>query len=87
MINSINDNKYFQYPAKVTLLNHEEIETHMQRISKIKIFINKCSCKRINYQSGIGDWIKFEKNNPTIALNTLYVRKWIYIVSTFQKTT
>ena len=29
--------------------------------------------KGMNYPSKIGDWKTFEKNNPTIALNILYI--------------
>ena len=28
----------------------------------------------MNFPSGKDDWKKFEKNNPTIALNILYVK-------------
>ena len=45
------------------------------RKSKIKPFINKYNWKEINYPSGKDDWKKFEKNNPTIALYMLYVKK------------
>ena len=30
---------------------------------------------------------KNKENNPTIALHVLYVKKWIYILPTFQNTT
>ena len=46
-----------------------------QRISKIKSFINRYDWKRINYSSRKDDWKKFKKNNPTIFLNMLYVKK------------
>ena len=51
-INPINkkDNKCFQYAVTVAL-NHEEIKKDNQRITKIKPFINKCNCERINYPS------------------------------------
>ena len=35
----------------------------------------KYNWKEINYPSGKDDWEKFEKNNPSIALNVLYVKK------------
>ena len=43
--------------------------------SNIIPFINKYNWKGINYTSKIDDWETFEKNNPTIALNILYILK------------
>ena len=54
----------------------------IQRISKIKPFINKYNWKELNYPSGEDYWKKFEKSNPTIALNALYVKQmniYLYI--------
>ena len=42
-----------------------------QRISKIKLFINKQNWKGINYTSGKDGLEKFEKNNPAIPFNLL----------------
>ena len=72
-INPVNDDdKYFQYAA-IVALNHEEIVRN--RISNIKIFINKYNSKGINYSSGKDDWKMSEKDNVTIALNVLHVKK------------
>ena len=38
-------------------------------------FIKKYKWKGINYPSKIEDWKRFERNNPTIALNILYVKE------------
>ena len=76
-INPVNDDdKYFQYAA-IVALNHKEIVRN--RISKIKLFINKYNSKGINYSSGKDDWKMSEKNNVTIALNVLHVKKIKYI--------
>ena len=40
----------------------------------------------MNYPSGKDDWITFQKNNPTIALNT-YMLKNEYMSSLQLKTT
>ena len=56
-------------------LNYEEVESHPVRISNIKSFINKCKRKGINYSQKIDNWKTFEKNNPTIALNILYIKE------------
>ena len=68
------DDKCFQYAATVAL-NYEEIESHPERVSSIKPFINKYNLEGINYPSKIDDWKTFEKNNPTIALNILYTKE------------
>ena len=66
------DNKCFQYPITVAL-NHQNIESHSERLSNIKPFIDKYNWKGIDFPAGIKDWKKFERNNKTIALNILYV--------------
>ena len=68
------DDKCFQYSATVAL-NYEEIESHPERVSNIKPFINKCNSKGIYYPSKIDGWKTFEKNNPTIALNILHIKE------------
>ena len=44
-------------------LNYEGIESHSERPSNIKPFINKYNWKGINNPSNIDDWKTFEKNN------------------------
>ena len=44
-INPINDgDKFFQY-VTIVVLNHEEIGRNLQRISRMRSFINKCNWK------------------------------------------
>ena len=66
--------KCFEYTATVALY-HDEIESHPERISNIKLFMNKYMEKEINYSPKIGDWERFEKNNPVIALNIFYIKE------------
>ena len=66
------DDKFFQYALTVAL-NHEKIEDHPERISKIKPFIDQYNWNEINFPSTGKDWKKFELNNTSIALNILYV--------------
>ena len=54
-------------------LNYEHIETHPEGISKLKSYINKYNQKGIEFPAGPKEWIKFVKNNQTIALNVLYI--------------
>ena len=44
-----------------------------ERVSNIKLFTNKY--KGINYPLKIDDWKAFEKNNPTINLDILYIKE------------
>ena len=55
-------------------LNYQNIETHPERISKLKPYINKYNWEGINFQAGSKEWQKFERSNDTIALNILYVK-------------
>ena len=66
-----NDYKCFQY-AVTLALNHDKINNHPERISKIKPFIEEYNWKDIDFPSTSKDWKKFELNNE-VALNILYV--------------
>ena len=54
-------------------LNYQNIETHPERISKLKPYINRNNWEGIEFPAGPKDWKKFERNNKTIALNVLYM--------------
>ena len=75
-INPINkkDNICFQYAITVTL-NHEKIGKNSERITKIKSFINKYNWKVTNFLSEKDNWEISERNNSTIALTVLYIKK------------
>ena len=45
-----NEKKCFQYAVTVAL-SHENIEKNLQRVSKIKYFINQYNWKKINFPS------------------------------------
>ena len=62
-------------------LNYQTIETHSERISKLKPYINKYNWEGIESPAGPKDWIKFERNNKTIALNALYIPHNTKIIS------
>ena len=72
--------KAFQCTATVSW-NHGK---KLQIISNIKPLINNHNWKGMNQPSVKDDWKRFEKNNPTIVLNVLYVKKWIYICLVFK---
>ena len=50
-------------------------QVESERVSNIKSFINKYNQKGIDYSSKIDDKKTFGKNNPTIALNNLYIKE------------
>ena len=72
-INPINkkDRKCFQCATTVAL-NHEKVKKDPQRITKIKLFINKYNWEEINFPTEKNDWKKSEKNTVTISFNDLY---------------
>ena len=51
------ENKCFQYSITVAL-NHQNIESHPERISNIKSIINQYNCEGIDFPAGIKDWKK-----------------------------
>ena len=63
----INGDKDFQN-ALDDALNYQTIETHPERISKLKY-----NWEGIEFPTGPKEWIKFEGNNKTVALNVLYI--------------
>ena len=66
------NNKCFKY-AIIAVLNYQNINSHPERISKLKPFINNYNWKDIEFPSHSKDLKKFEQNNKTLALNILYV--------------
>ena len=54
-------------------LNYQTIEKDTQRISKLRPYINKYNWKGIEFPVGPKEWVKFERNNKTIALNVLNI--------------
>ena len=68
----INGNHDFEN-ALDDALNYQNIETHPERISKLKPYINKYNWEGIKFPAKREEWIKFDQNNKTIALNVLYI--------------
>ena len=56
-------------------LNFEKIESHSERVSNIIPFIKKYNWEKTNYPSKIDNWKTFEKNNPTITVNILFIKE------------
>ena len=68
----INNDNSFQN-ALDDALNYQTIETHPERTSKLKPYNNKYNWKGTKFLAGPEEWIKFERNNKTIALNILFI--------------
>ena len=66
------DDECFQYGLSVAL-NYQNIKNNLERISKIKPFIDQYNWKDISFPSHKKDWRKFESNNKSIALDILYI--------------
>ena len=66
-----NDHKCFQY-ALTLALNLNNIDNHLEKISKIRPFIDQYNWKDIDFPAMSKDWKKLELNNNEIALNILY---------------
>ena len=72
-INQKNTKNHMRFQYAITAaLSYENIDCHLERISKIKPFINNYNWKDIEFPPNFKDWRKFECNK-TIALNILYV--------------
>lgn len=56
-------------------LHHEEIEIDPQRTTKLWEFEDRYNWKDLEFHLAINKISKFEKNNPGIAVNVLYVAK------------
>ena len=52
-----------------------KVKKDLQRLTKIKSFVNTYNWEGINFTSEKNDWKKIEKNNRAIALNVLYAKK------------
>ena len=82
-INKIDD-KCFQYAVTVAL-NYEERKKDLERIAKIKPFLNTYNWEEVNFPSEKDDWKKLEKNNRKITLNVFYAKKEIIYPSYVSK--
>ena len=82
-INQINE-KFDKCFPMFFMLNHKEIKNDLQRLTKIKPFINKYNWERINFPSEKHDWKIFLKNNVTVAFNVCMLKKKKSILPLFQ---
>ena len=84
-INTKNEgNNFFQYVVTVAS-NYGETESHPERVSNIKRFINKYKWKGINYPLKIDDWKTFEKKIQQLLLIFCILKKKKYVQLISQK--
>ena len=69
------DNECFKY-AVVAALNYNKINSHPEKTSKLKPFIDNYNWKDIEFPSHSKDLKKFEQNNKTISY--LYLISYLY---------
>ena len=67
-----NDHKCFQYAATLAL-NLDRINSHLERISKIKPFIEQYNWKHVDFPATSKDWKKFESNNELRLIFCTYL--------------
>ena len=72
-INPKNENDKCIIYAIIASLHHHEIDNHLERISKLKPYINDYDWHGLEFPAQPSDWRKFEQNNRSIALNILFV--------------
>ncbi|MCE2507635.1 MAG: hypothetical protein J4F36_14440, partial [Nitrosopumilaceae archaeon] len=68
------DNECFKWSI-ITLQHHEEIGNNYYRISKLKPYINRYDWSGLKFPVSIDQIKIFEKNNPDVGVNVLYINK------------
>ena len=66
------DDKCFVYGI-IASLNHDKIDSHPERISNLKPYINDYNWRGIEFPTKPSNWKRYEENNSSIALNILFV--------------
>ena len=56
-------------------LHHEDIQKDPQRISKLEPYSDLYNWKGLDFPMVVSKIDKFEKNNPDIAVNVLYIHQ------------
>ena len=73
------DEECFKW-AVITALHHEDVGAHPERITKLQPFADRYNWGGLEFPMALNKIGKFEKNNPQVAINVLFVsKKSIYI--------
>ena len=67
----IKDEECFKW-AVIAALDHEEIKHNLERVSLLRSYKNQYNWKGLEFPVSIKKIVKFEKNNPGIAVNLLF---------------
>ena len=65
---------HFQYAITASLI-HKKMNSHPERISKLKPFINNYNWDNIQFPPNKKDYNRFEINNESTALNILHIQR------------
>ena len=68
------DEECFKWTV-ITALHHEDIKKDLQRISKLEPYSDLYNSERLEFPMTKRQIDKFEKNNPDIAVNVLYLHR------------
>ena len=80
VINPKNEDKECFKWGVIAALHYEEISDHSERISKLRPFAERYDWEGLEFPMALNEISKFEKRNPEIAVNVLFVnKKSIYI--------
>ncbi|XP_057316769.1 uncharacterized protein LOC130657785 [Hydractinia symbiolongicarpus] len=75
IINQKNDDEECFKWSVIAALHHEKIGIDVQRISKLQQYADQYNWEGLEFPLDIKKIIKFENNNPKIAVNVLYTSK------------
>ena len=68
------DEECFKW-AVIAALHHEEISNNPERISKLQPFVERYNWEGLEFPMDYRKISKFEKNNPEIAVNVMFVKE------------
>ena len=75
MVNLQNKDKEFFKWAFIAALHHEEIKYYLERISLLQHYEEQYNWNKLEFPLAIQKIGKFERNNPSIAINVLFNKK------------
>ena len=74
-INPKNEDKECFKWGVIAALHHNDINNHSEKVSKLKPYIDQYNWDGLEFPMSINKISKFEKNNPDIAVNVLFIYK------------
>ena len=68
------DQECFKWTV-MAALHHKDVDVHPERVTKLQLFAERYIWEGLEFPMALNKIGKFEKNNPEIAVNVLFVRK------------